>query len=110
MDSDTEVMVAPVLPPGDLNQDRVLEEPSQGEPVAETKKRKVFPFHITSELRNLYRSGMVGVGVQYSSLIDAACQRTGLSKAQVKVSKKTLRVLTLKSVYLRQFVVCAKIV
>ena len=49
------------------------------------KKRKVFPFHITSELKSLYRSGMIGVGVQYSSLIETACIRTGLSKAQVKV-------------------------
>ena len=52
------------------------------------KKRKVFPFHITSELKSLYRSGMIGVGVQYASLIETACIRTGLSKAQVKVWKR----------------------
>ena len=52
------------------------------------KKRKVFPHHITSELRSLYKSGMIGVGIQYSTLIDTACDRTGLSKAQVKVRER----------------------
>lgn len=54
------------------------------------KKRKVFPHHITSVLRNLYKSGMIGVGIQYSSQIDTACERTGLSRAQVKVCADTM--------------------
>lgn len=78
---------ASAQPPGDAVQEKTLDEQSgQGEPIP-GKKRKVFPYHITSELKSLYRSGMIGVGVQYSSLIEAACQRTGLTKAQVKVRK-----------------------
>ncbi len=75
----------PSLEGGDISFDRGTDEMGQGEG-GSGKKRKVFPYHITSELRSLYKSGMIGVGIQYSSLIDAACERTGLSRAQVKVS------------------------
>ena len=88
MELEGEVEASVVTSPGDATITDKTMDPEQQSIQGESstgKKRKVFPYHITSELKSLYRSGMIGVGVQYSSLIDAACQRTGLSKAQVKV-------------------------
>ena len=75
----------PSLEGGDISFERGSDDLGTGDG-GSGKKRKVFPYHITSELRSLYKAGMIGVGIQYSSLIDAACERTGLSRAQVKVN------------------------
>ena len=81
----TDMISDPSGEAGDLSYDGRTEELGPGDG-GTGKKRKVFPYHITSELKGLYKSGMIGVGIQYSSLIDTACERTGLSRAQVKVS------------------------
>ena len=90
MESDIEAPGASGLTINDHVNERGPEDTGQGE-LSSGKKRTVFPYHITSELRSLYKGGMTGVGIQYSSLIDAACERTGLTRAQVKVSNSTCR-------------------
>ena len=94
MESDTELGSTPMAPTeaATSGQDRLVDDSIDQQDASEHgvgKKRKVFPYHITNELRSLYKAGMIGVGVQYSNLIDAACDRTGLSKSQVKVKKRS---------------------
>ena len=54
-----------------------------------------FSESVLSELNNFYNGGMSGIGCQYESMIELACQKTGLSDLQVKVG-----VLVLKKVLL----------
>lgn len=82
--------IDPNLEGNDLSYERAVDDMGLADG-SSGKKRKVFPHHITSVLRNLYKTGMIGVGIQYSTLIDTACERTGLSRAQVKVRTDRVR-------------------
>lgn len=102
MESDTELGSTPVVATEATiaGQDRLADDSIDQQDASEHgvgKKRKVFPYHITNELRSLYKAGMIGVGVQYSSLIEAACDRTGLSKSQVKVKEKSIQLLSMEA-------------
>ena len=40
---------------------------------------------VKAQLETYYAKGMVGIGQKYESMIELACQKTGLNDIQVKV-------------------------
>ena len=55
---------------------------------AQAGARKAFSEKQVATLKSHYKSGMMGVGKQYSGSIEAAAKDTGLKVSQVKVCKK----------------------
>ena len=50
------------------------------------RQMATFADDVVAELCSLYNTGMVGVGLQYESMIALAVERTQLTDSQVKVS------------------------